>query len=403
MSRAARSKRSTSYWLAWLAVVALGRCVYPLIALFGKIQSGIPGDKLLIGAGPRGWELIEYQEIELSAREYLGEQRVARLVLPAGQAFLPELARQLREVRPSHYYFDPRAGSQEPLKAIWEAVQVGLVLSWYGVTPICSLTDFPVRVWRIQCAIVSARNGVVSTLMAPGSVSYLFPHRRLIGPMPFPLSSQTLHRLSANRLARDSQSSADSTPVVFVGALYEPRATTIELLRIELRARDIELKIVGRPLDGERISNSQYWATLQRAKIVVSTSSQVAGKHTDFDGSNHLIYKFIEVTAAGTALAIEPAEGVEIFLTPDVDFISFESVEEAVAKITNLLDSPAQLKAMSARGFQKTKHVVESQYFWSTVDSSLGKNSFTESGAKPVSKKHRQPVGRLLDKRLSVD
>ena len=390
MSRAPRRKRSTCYWLAWPAIVALGRCVYPLVAVIGQMQSGKPGDKLLIGAGPRGWELIEYQEIELSAREYLGEQRVARLVLPADEAVLPQLAKRVREMRPSHYYFDPRAGSQEPLKAIWEAVQVGLVLSWFGVTPICSLTDFPVRVWRIQCAIVSARNGVVSTLMAPRSVSYMFPHRRLIGPMPFPLSSKTLQRLTANRRARDGQSSAVSNQVVFVGALYEPRATTIELLRLELSARDIELEIVGRPLNGERISNSQYWAILQRAKIVVSTSSQVAGKHTDFDGSNHLIYKFIEVTAAGTALAIEPAEGVENFLTPDVDFISFQSVDEAVTKITSLLDSPAELKAMSNRGFQKAKHIVESQYFWSTVDSSLGNNSLTGFGANHVSKKiHR--------------
>ena len=360
-------KRNWFTHLSSALVVVLGKVVFPAAATLGRKASGPRPVKLVIGAGEKGWELIEYQELLQSAREYCGEESVFPLLFPEDSPTLKVFCREISELRPTHYFFDPRSGSQKTFQAVWEALIIGLVLSRYAVTPVCSLTDFPVRAWRLQCAMVSARSGIVTTLMAPRLVSHLFPHERLIGPMPFPLSKATLDELSSLR----PKAASRPHTALFIGSLYEPRKSVIIALQELLQARGIELKIVGRAPGAARISNEDYWRLIQGADLVVSTSSQISGAHTDIEGHNHFIYKFIEATAAGPALAIEPAPGTEEFFVPDVDYVSFTSAQEGAQKISSLWASPSRLREIASNGYEKTKGIIEEQYFWSSVDAQL--------------------------------
>lgn len=349
-------------------VIVLQAVVYPIARLAQKQKPSTRGPRqLLIGAGVRGWELIEFQEIFASASEYLGENNVSQVAFTGERPMLGELRSALRQFRPSHYYFDPRSGSQTSLKALWEALVIGVMLERDGVTPICALTDFPVRLWRLQAAIVSARTGVVTSLMSPSVIGGLFPHKRIVGPVPFPLSVVTLERLQERKKSTRQNHHSLNDKAVFVGMLYEPRKTTIEAIQKGLAERGIPMEIIGRMPDGSRISDDEYWNVIASARLVVSTSSQIAGKHTDCDGHTHFIYKFIEVTAVGTALAIEPVAGSEQLLQPDVDFIAYKSPEEAVRKISALWAERGALEELALRGADAARSIVKTSRYWSQV------------------------------------
>lgn len=349
-----------------LLVFIIGRIVNALIAARrGARNPETP--RLLIGAGKKGWELIEYQEIYRSACEYLGEANVAQVAFTSVTEMLSELEKALAIERPTHYYFDPRSGSQNWVRGVWEAIRISVLLERRGITPICALTDFPVLRWRLQTALVSARRGVVTSLMSPLIIGPYFPHSRIIGPMPFPLSTKTLKDLKIRRVSTTSAKKSSPTDVVFVGLLYEPRKSTIETIQAGLMERGIAMKIIGRSANGNRISTDDYWDVLSRAKIVVATSSQISGKHTDFDGHNHLVYKFIEVTAAGALLAIEPVPVAEEILVPNADFLAFNSAGDAVEKISGILKTPEKLKNVAESGHRKASQLIQQHYYWQKV------------------------------------
>ena len=353
-------------------VLLLKVVVYPIARLTRKQESSnrIPRH-LLIGAGVRGWDLIEYKEIYSSAAEYLGENNVSRVAFTGERPMLAELREALTLVQPTYYYYDPRSGSQTSPKALWESLMIGAMLERRNITPICALTDFPVRLWRLQVAIVSARTGVVTSLMSPSVIGGVFPHKRIVGPIPFPLSVATLTRLQNQRNFSGRAGHPLCDTVVSIGMLYEPRKTMIEAIQKGLAERGIPMTIIGRMPDGSRISDDEYWDILINAKLVISTSSQIAGRHTDFDGYSHFIYKFIEITAAGTALAIEPVTGSDHLLTPDIHYISFKSVEEAIKKIAEAWASPTFLSNLAQSGSTQADAIVRSGVYWNTI---LGKS-----------------------------
>lgn len=366
-------------WVSRSIVTILRTTIYPIARLTLKRKPSTGGPRhLIIGAGVRGWELIEYQEIFASASEYLGENNVTRVTFTGERPMLAELRKSVEHVRPTHYYYDPRSGSQKPLQALWEALVIGVMLERHGVTPICALTDFPVRRWRVQVAIVSARTGVVTSLMSPSVIGELFPHNRIVGPVPFPLSLATLTRLQDRKKTKRQPRHPLSDKVVSVGMLYEPRKTTIEAIHKGLAERGIPMEIIGRMPDGPRLSDDEYWDIITNARLVISTSSQIAGSHTDFDGHNHFIYKFIEVTAAGTPLAIEPVAASDHLLSPDVHYLSYQSVEEAVVKISSAWPSATFLAELAESGSNKADAIIKSGVYWSTVlpkTSSIGEGT----------------------------
>jgi hypothetical protein len=355
-------------WMSRILVTVVAILVYP-IARLTQPRTPVPRKSrhLLIGAGVKGWELIEYQEIFASAREYLGVSNVSRLSFSGRQPVLVEFHEGLRELRPSHYYFDPRSGSQRPLTGLWEALVIGFLLERYRVTPICAVTDFPLRRWRLQAALVSARSGVVTSLMSPAIAGPWFPHSRIVGPMPFPLSVATLRALQERKGRKQEKWRGLRDTVVFVGMLHEPRKTVIENIKSGLAKHDIPMEIIGRMPGGSRITDDDYWGILSNARLVVSTSSQMSTNGTELIDRNHFIYRFIETTAAGTALAIGAVEGSEHLLQPDVDYIAYSSVDEAVAKIASAWHSPTFLTDIAQSGSDQANAIIKGEAYWGAL------------------------------------
>ena len=348
-----------------IVVLGLRWILYPSIPRVRCSKDEKKQTHLLIGAGERGWELIEYKELYASALEFLGPASVSRLSFSPGSSIFRQLRESLHKFQPSHYYYDARSGSQRPFRGIWEALLVGSMLERFGVVPICALTDFPEKWWRLQTAMVSARRGVVASLMSPSIVGPLYPHPRIIGPMPFSLSMATLRQLK--RLKQEGPKTGVAGKALFIGMLYEPRKRTIEAIQKGLKDCGIPMEIIGRNPDGKRISDADYWQYISDARLVVSTASQISERHTDTHEHTHFIYKFIEVTAAGTALAIEPVEDSEHLLTPNVHYLSYTSVDEAVEKICRAWFDPLALGKIAIEGHTKTQKNVESHQFWRQI------------------------------------
>jgi hypothetical protein len=328
--------------------------------------------RLCIAAGERGWEIIEYKELLASAREYLGEAHVHQLIVSRDKDYLAQVQHALDEWNPTHYYYDGRTGAQTWARGLWEAFRIAVMLHVRGVVPICMLTDLPIRLWRSQCAIVSAARGSVMTLMRPSDVAHLFPHRRLYGPTPMPFSTDTLGTIGHYPPAPTPQTTA-----VFVGSLYEPRTSILQYIQVELERRGLNLEIRGRAPGGARISDSEYWGRLKGAPVVLTTADQVIGPGIDPTPHPHLIYRYMEALACGSCLVAPAVPGIERFFTPGEHFAVFRSSDEAVQIIEQLLRDQSLRRRIAESGYLRAKALIEARIFWKLLDTSLGQDSLT--------------------------
>ena len=152
--------------------------------------------KLCIESGSKGWDLIEYKEILDSGREYLGHNNVIKLVVNKNSSYILQIIKNIMYYKPTHFLYDSRTGSQNfILGFFFNPLQFQYYFQVYGVVPICTLTDLPVRKWRLQTAVVTCKRGIVVTLMSPKNISSIFPHNRLVGPMTMPFSLKTLNNI----------------------------------------------------------------------------------------------------------------------------------------------------------------------------------------------------------------
>lgn len=366
-----RIAHDVSLW----ALVQTLRVVFAGLALIGRIARPNPRTvKLVIASGLSGWELIEYQELFKSATEYLGSSRVYKIAVSQPKYFFSEVAQSLVEKSATHFFFDPRGGPQESWGGIWLALRLGAFLSFKRIIPICILTDFPVRRWRRQVSIVSARKGSVAMLANPNVLGHLIAHRRFFGPVPMALSATTTKSLGME--AKRRTKSHPHPEVLFIGSLYEPRKSFIEAVQSGLKKKGIDLIIQGRVLGEKRGPDETYWSSIQQAEIVITTARQVGGPGIDVVSSTHMIYRTLEVPAAGSALAIERVESLDRYLVPGQDFIQFCSVEDAVNKIHYYLRvNPRRLSAIARSGNSRVRQLTAARTFWTIVDASLGSDS----------------------------
>jgi hypothetical protein len=360
--------------------VAVAALFHGVAARFGAGRARRAGHRqpplLCMEGGPAGWAIIELNELAASAEEYLGAGRVHRLVVPSRDVYLRTVREAMDAVRPTHYLYDPRTGSQHWFVAPWEAFRIGLMAARRGVVPIGWLTDLPIRRWRLQVAIATSVAGVTMTLMNPPQVARIFPHRRLSGPSTMPLSEATLDTLKAIRASYYS-TPAPIPRAIFTGSLYEPRTTALMAIRNGLRARGLELEILSRELGGPRVPNEVYWERLATAEIVVTTADQVVGPGVDRTGLPHLIYRYTEALAAGALLVAPAVPAIERYFVPGEHFVPYGSNAEAVDLIARYLgDHEARLR-IALRGHARAASLIRARACWVAIDAALGTESLT--------------------------
>ena len=333
-----------------------------------SLKSGI----LAIEAGQSAWEHIFFKELGKSAEEFLGDGRVLRLAIRPGGSYVRQVKVFIRKHAVTHYFYDPRTGSQSWLPAIWESIQLLVFFAGSRVIPIAYCTDISLRRWRYQVALVSAIRGVCVCLSHSSLVREMFPHSRIIGPSLMPLSQSTFAHLGTLEAQRRT-----STPlkVSFYGSLYEPRQSQLDAIREGLISEGIEFTIKGRVFGGKRIPDDEYWQEILSSDILVSTSSQAQNSGMDMGEINHLIYRFTEALACGVCLVVESAPGARRFFEDGSDLILWNDTNQAVDAVVGLVNNSNRVEAIRHQGKSTIRQLVETQHFWTEIDAFLGKQS----------------------------
>ena len=360
-------------------LVLVAKLLYFSVSIFGYcdlrrlIRSEKQASLVAIESGKIGWTLIEYEELLASAFEYLGPFGVLKVCIEQRKHYLRETYRVLRKSRITHYVYDPRTGAQTFGKGLFQSFVLIALFAWFKIIPIARLSDMPDRKWRLQCAVVTAASGICTTLMDPSFLRYYFPHKRLVGPMMMALSHGRVLKLLE---LRKSSAIPKKTNAIFTGAMYEPRASILFEIRNGLRSRGLDLELQVRNIGEERDSNESYWQRLIDAEIVVSTADQSTGLGAEPIDLPHLVYRYTEVLASGSLLVAPIVPGIEEYFRPGVDFVSFQSVADAVDQIAYYLGSESERLSIAESGSTRLLELVESHNFWKKIDSVLQDDGF---------------------------
>ena len=327
---------------------------------------------LCIESGEKGWELIECKEIYLSASEYIGPSKVKKISITKNVPYITQVYYNLKKYKPTHYIYDSRTGSQKVINGFIQSVIISFLFQIMGVIPICTLTDMPMRNWRLQTAIVTCKRGIVISLMSPRNISSIYPHNRIIGPLTMPFSNQTLSQID---LLSKSNINNKKDSLVFVGSLYQPRTNILNQIHKGLKKNKINFLIKGRELGSLKSTDDIYWLKLINAEMIITTANQVNNNLTDWTHLNHLIYRYIEVPICGSVLVAQKVPGLEKYFQEDVHYISYNTPEEAIEKISYFINNKNKLDQIRHRGKNKAISIVKSNLYWNTVDSNLRKYS----------------------------
>ena len=327
---------------------------------------------LCIEAGENGWKLIELNELYLSASEYVNTENVQKVSIKKNENYLNQIKKAIQLYKPTHYIYDARTGSQNWFIGMIQAFRIAILFQVNGIVPVCILTDLPVRSWRRQTSMVSAKRGVVISLMSPKDIHSIFPHSRIIGPLLMPFSKARLNYLS--ELSTKNRNS-ETTSCIFVGSLYEPRTTILKEISEGLNKKGITLEIKGRELGTKKPSEDQYWTRLMDASIVITTADQIESKDSDWTWIPHLIYRYLEVPIAGSLLVAQEVPSLSRYFSPGIHYVKYDSINDAIEKITYYMENKEEMDQITKCGFEKATNIVKSNLYWVVIDNALGKYS----------------------------
>ena len=336
---------------------------------------------IAIESGTKGWDLIEYKELILCAKEYLDSESVIKVQISDNRFYFKELVSQIGVQHVTHYFFDPRTCRQTTIHGMWDVFKLSIYLSRKRITPIARLTDVPNRFWRSLCSLLTASSGICITLMCPKDISHLFPHKRIYGPFMMPFSKQTLNQLSRLEVS-DSTSEIESS-IKFVGSLYEPRTTFLMALQSLLSGDGVELLIKGRVLGENRTSDEDYWRAIKSSPLFLTTSDQVIGEGMDPCDIPHFIYRYTEALVCGVPLLATYSPGSWKYFRPNEDYFSFSSLTEAHSMIKTILADEKMALSIAKSGHERAHSLISDSTFWRTIDLILGEDGFSKQEDLP--------------------
>lgn len=324
---------------------------------------------LCIEAGSRGWDSIEYKELYQSAIEYLGHDVVNKVVIDKEQPYFVQLVSAVNQHLPTHYVYDPRTGSQHCWSALLESLRIALFLHCKGVVPIVILTDCAERLWRTQAAMVTASSGVVVTFISTKEIAPIFPHSRISGPSLMPFSQSTLSTLV---ILKETPHAVDEKAATFVGSLYEPRTSMLKAIDDGLIPLGFSLQTKGRLPGMPRVPDIVYWETLVHSAIGFTTADQVPQEYSDWTWIPHMVYRYLEVTAAGSLLVAPNVPGLARYFSPNIHFAEFDTVDDAVRVITYYLENPKERERVASEGHARACALISARTFWTSINAALG-------------------------------
>ena len=139
------------------------------------------------------------------------------------------------------------------------------------------------------------------------------------------------------------------------------------------------LEVMGRELGSKRVSDEEYWTRIMSADMVVTTAVQASQPGIDWDWIPHLVYRYLEVLAAGSTLLAPNVPGVEKYFRPGEHFVSFETVENACEQAVYFLNNPDELEKIRKAGNLRAIELINSHSFWVQIDTALGYEALVRS------------------------
>ncbi|MBE7411803.1 MAG: glycosyltransferase family 1 protein [Leptospiraceae bacterium] len=357
------------YWITRIILIPLG------VFFFSKVKrETTTGNSICLEAGAIGWLSIEFKELYTTACEYIGKERVQKVVIQKDKGYFEQVKEAVNQHKPNHYFYDPRTGNQNWFKAIVEAFRIVFLFSSRGIIPIVLLADYSYRTWRVQAVILTALRGVVISFLAPSEGYPLFPHNRIVAPNLMPLSMTTLSMLDKINDARPKKLEKKA---LFVGSLYEPRTTFLKSVATILKTKKLTLEIRGRIPGEHRKSDEEYWKILSHSAVIVTTAEQIDLPINDWKWITQLTYRYLETLAAGTLLIAPEVPGIKRYFIPGEHFISYNSIQDAVEKIQFYLTNKKEREKIAACGRERARQLIMSRIYWLSIDTVLGKDSLT--------------------------
>lgn len=320
----------------------------------------------------KGWESIEFKELYQSACEYLDNERVHKVQIKKDESYLEQFKKVINEIQPTHYLYDPRTGNQNWFFGIWEAFNISFLLNMRGIIPIVLLADLAIRTWRAQSAVVTAKNGTVVAFVSAKEVSPIFPHRRLVAPSLMPFSELTI--ASLNILFNNKPKNIERK-AIFTGSLYEPRTTILKEIAKKLKHRGYKLEIKGHDMGSKRLPDLEYWSLLSHSLLILTTADQSENSIKDWQWIKHMIYRYLEVMAAGALLVAPEVPGIKRYFVPGKHFVSFESATQASELIEYYLVNEDERIKIAQNGRAQAQALVTARSFWVGINIGLGKDA----------------------------
>ncbi|MDI1290213.1 MAG: glycosyltransferase, partial [bacterium] len=258
-------------------------------------------------------------------------------------------------------------GSQTWARALVDT----LVMSWRlrraRMTPVVVLTDASLRRHRLQAAVLTAFSGVVVTFMSSQIAGSMFPHRRILGPMPMPVSATRLRWLEELR----AQVPVDATPTVsFIGGAYLPRSVFLDRLASALEGSGVEVAIHANKYE---TSNDDYWRVLATSDIIITTTMQgMPRADMDWIWVQQLVFRFSEALSAGAVLVSSTVVDGDRFFVPGSDFATFISVADAREVLVRLTSDSGERERLRAHGHATAQRLALDHTYWRVIDQALG-------------------------------
>ena len=343
---------------------------------FGSNLSESNVSVLAIESGTKGWGLIEYEELLASAEEFFGSENVVKVTIESSKTYLSTVKMALKNERITHYFFDPRTGNQNFFPSLIQTFLLAVMLQRRGVIPIARLTDLPFIRWRFQCILLTSFNGVCVSVMSRKCIGGRIPHDRIVGPALMALSKGRLKKLVSEKQKIDPTT---NPRVVFVGAMYEPRASFILELEKELCDRNIEIQLFTRELGEQRSTSELYWDRLVTADIIFTTAFVLYERGMEHINELHLGYRYAEACAAGALLIAQDIDGLENVLVSGRDFLSYKSVIDAANQIEKVYKDKNLLREIARNGTEAITREVLGDTYWLNIGQALGTTGFVRS------------------------
>lgn len=327
--------------------------------------------KLIAPIGAPARHSIFCQELENYGRESLGDDVFEIIVIDRRK----NLNRQIFKSWPSQMsgqktslLLDLRTLSNSWFKGFFQALQVKLVATARGVEIYSYVTDISIIRIRLFAIILTARQGVIVSLLNQTYFASKIPHCRIYSPVLMPISIERIIKqgqVSVNNAAIPTSTYLSST---FVGSLYPERNSILQLLskHKELIKLSIYDKSIG-------LTNEEYWLLLAASQVSIITTAQtnVENNWVDLNDKNHVVWRISEALASKSVALIQHVEGLEGILEKGRDYLSFTSEDDLISALEFLIRNPLEMQKIAESGHQTFLKLQKDGHFWGFLNRSL--------------------------------